>query len=173
MLSVSVTFNSAFYLMNSAKSGYQSPDLCMLIALFHLWPLAFFSFGLFIHYFILIPCQSHVNSFRSLKRFIPGKSNNAIRWTTLFHPHSHQPLKRGAYFLLPFFIVFWGPVSPVHLLHAVSLLRGSLWCVILLLSPSFAGYSPLLNPLGPWASLSTIFFYKPYSQPWLPLFSCH
>jgi len=101
---------------------------------------------------ILIPCQSHLDSFLSLSRPIPDKSNN--------HPSSSfsSALKKSSCFLFPSSIVLWGPVSPEHLLRVSSLLHCFLWCVILSLSLSFTGYSPSCNPLHHWTPHSAMYF---------------
>lgn len=92
---------------------------------------------------ILIPCQSHINSSVSIDLSLTNPTNL-----------SSFTLEKTAYFLLSFFIVPWGPASPVHLLHVDSFtIPLGAW-----LSLSFTGYSLLLKCLVPNFSLYNVFF---------------
>lgn len=123
----------------SATFHQIAPCFFLSIPLFH--TLAFSSNTAFSS--ILIPCQPHLKSFLSLNRFSPDKSNNT-------NPSSFSSaLEKSAYFLFPF-ILLWGPVSPVYLLHIGSLLHYSLWYMNFSLSVllAFHHYSiPLVTEL--------------------------
>lgn len=118
---------------------------------------------------LVIPLYStwecYLKSLLSL-RIIPDKSNmgcyptltvinTGVKVSVFCSPSSLfyevQYLLHTIYMLAPFFTIPSGTWLPFH----------------------FSGYSLLFNLLGHWTFHSTVYFYAPYSQPWLPIFSWH